>query len=779
MAATTSHQGAAPRIVSTILPASPRSGMRTWMAKPAPSATTSHLAPRPKPRSHAGAPGSTESGGDPSLSVGPCMRVLLGRPREPQQRTASGPIAWTNASPVNVRHHQRLQVNIAPGAPGIPARWTSSAKTGIGTAFSSASRVWFTISHGILNEVYHPHIDEACTRDLGFIITGPGGYFSEEKRHADHSIVPIAPGIPAFRLVNSEPEGRYRIEKSICTDPVRDVLLQHTHFVSDDAGHRLFVIAAPHLSNHGGDNTARLDSYKGRPLLVAERGAHAMAVAIDTSWKHRSVGYVGESDGWRDLRDHGELVAIHDLATDGNVALCAEIDLAACGGDFTMAIGFGRTVAEAAQGCVASLNSGYAKAEQAYANEWRRWFSGLDLPPAANDELVITSAEVLHCHEAVSFRGGVIASLSIPWGFNKGDSDIGGYHLVWPCDLVEAAGGMLVCGAYDDAERVVQYLEATQNDDGSWPQNMWLDGTPYWNGMQLDETALPILLVDLWRRTAPGADPERYASMVRRAAGFIARSGPVTAQDRWEEDAGYAPFSIAASIAALLVAADMVDGAAEGSSAPLWRDTADWWNENIERWLYVSGMDVAADVAVDGYYVRIGAFDPRGTSSPTAGWVAIKNRPAAESRAQASHIVSPDALALVRFGLRSPHDQRILDTVEVIDRTLRTELPQGPAWRRYTDDGYGEHADGSPYDGTGVGRPWPLLTGERAHYELARGDHSTAERLAATMASFAACVACSQSRCGMDRTTSNASSPPEDRRDRRCRWCGRMPNTSS
>jgi hypothetical protein len=38
--------------------------------------------------------------------------------------------------------------SIAFGAPGIEPRWTSSAKDGIGTAYHSSSRIWFTLSHG-------------------------------------------------------------------------------------------------------------------------------------------------------------------------------------------------------------------------------------------------------------------------------------------------------------------------------------------------------------------------------------------------------------------------------------------------------------------------------------------------------------------------------------------------------------------------------------------------------------------------------------------------------
>ena len=72
--------------------------------------------------------------------------------------------------------------SLAPGWPGIEPRWTSSAKTGVGTALNQASRVWFTLSHGIFDEIYYPREDQACTRDMGLIITSGTDFFSEEKR---------------------------------------------------------------------------------------------------------------------------------------------------------------------------------------------------------------------------------------------------------------------------------------------------------------------------------------------------------------------------------------------------------------------------------------------------------------------------------------------------------------------------------------------------------------------------------------------------------------------
>jgi glucoamylase len=260
---------------------------------------------------------------------------------------------------------------------------------------------------------------------------------------------------------------------------------------------------------------------------------------------------------------------------------------------------------------------------------------------------------------------------------------------------------------------------------------MWLDGRAYWNGLQMDEGAFPILLIDLLRREAPNAlgDLHRWWPMVQRAASFIACNGPVTQQDRWEEDAGYSPFTLAVEVAGLLAAADVAEAVGQAESAAYLRNLADIWNDNIERWTYSTNGDLARQVGVDGYYVRIAPPTSDSSALPTEGLLPIKNRPAGETWQRASHIISPDALALVRFGMRSPNDPRILNTIKVIDALLKVKLPQGACWYRYNDDGYGEHADGGPFDGNGIGRPWPLLAGERAHYEIAAGNLAGAQEL--------------------------------------------------
>ena len=419
----------------------------------------------------------------------------------------------------------------------------------------------------------------------------------------------------------------------------------------------------------------------------------------------------------------------------------AEIDFTKSQGNFVLSLGFGTDPQEAARNAIASLRDGFDKAKNDYISGWREWIkinSSLKNSGLSPRDLSLISLAVLRTHESKTEIGGIIASLSIPWGFSKGDNDLGGYHLVWSRDMVEAAGGLLAAGAHEYARRVLAFLQRTQQPDGHWSQNMWLDGSPYWNGIQMDETALPILLVDLAHREKALADGDltKFWPMVKQAAGYLARNGPVSPQDRWEEDPGYTPFTVAAEIAALLAAADLADLNHEASIAIYLREIADVWHTSIDRWMYAFGTDWCRKFNVEGYYVRIVPMEIGEGGSRFQENVRVKNVSAAEDILHAKHLVSPDALALVRFGVRTADDPRIRDTAKVIDALLKVETPSGPVWHRYNDDGYGEHEDGSPFDGTGIGRGWPLLTGERAHYELADGRVENAKRLLSALESF-------------------------------------------
>src|SRR5208283_1688585 len=141
-----------------------------------------------------------------------------------------------------------------------------------------------------------------------------------------------------------------------------------------------------------------------------------------------------------------------------------------------------------------------------------------------NGTLYRRSRELILAHEDKNYAGAMIASLSIPWGEARGDEDLGGYHLVWTRDMVNSATGLLAAGDMVTPLRALIYLACTQQKDGGFPQNFWVDGQPYWTGIQLDEVAFPIMLAwRLWRANALGNfDP--YLTVLR-ACGYLIREG--------------------------------------------------------------------------------------------------------------------------------------------------------------------------------------------------------------------------------------------------------------
>ena len=582
------------------------------------------------------------------------------------------------------------------GGPGIEPTWTSSAKDAVTTALGP-SRVWATVGFGILNEIYWPATGRPQVRDLGFIVAGRDGWV-EVKRAQRYSLETPSPCVPLPRVVHEGDD--YRLELEFLPDPRRDVLLI-AYTLEGGAG--LYPLLAPHLGGDGHGNTAWVD--RG---LYAAKNSEALALLAAVPFARASAGYVGFSDGWQDFTRNGAMTCEFGRAENGNVALIGELPP----GEGVLALGFALTPNGAATLAASALAEGYAPIRARFVEGWEEWRDRLKLPrgPAGLRREALLSAAVLKVHEDRTYPGATVASLSVPWGFAHDDA--GGYHLVWARDAVETGLALLAIGDLDGARRMLTYLAATQRPDGSWSQNFYPDGRPFWTGIQLDEVGFPILLAAKLREAgAPESGP--VAAMVRAAAAYLARSGPLSPQDRWEENPGASPFTLAVEVAALVAAGDWLEGAERDYALAL----ADYWNEQIEQWTYLEDTELAHRYGVTGHYVRIG---PDPSQGGLCGRVEVRNRGGAT--VPASALVGLDFLYLVRVGLRDPHDPRISDTLTVVDGELRAELPTGIAYRRYEGDGYGEHTDGSPFDGTGIGRPWPLLAGERGHGALLRAD---------------------------------------------------------
>ena len=634
----------------------------------------------------------------------------------------------------------------APGKPGDDPHWTTSQKNGVGTARGLESHVWFATARGVLGEVFYPRVDRPAVKDMQLLVAAPAdGFFADEPTGTKSKVEWLGDGVPGFKLTNTCKAGRFVIVKTIVADPVRHVVLQQTTFTARQgklSDYHVYALLAPHLDDSGRGDAATVGQFKGVPMLMCESDDMGVALACSAPWLKRSAGYVGRSDGWQDVSRHHAMRWQYDTADDGNVALTGEVDLHASGGTFTLALGFGRTAGEAGHRARASLNQGFDAAADLYAKQWTAWHDTLR-PIAsggkANCSAFRVSTTVMAVHESKDFQGGTVASLSFPWGEAHGDKDKGGYHLVWPRDDYEAAGAMLAAGASAEVVRALDFFQATQEPSGYWPQNMWMDGTGFWTGIQLDETAAPILLLDLARRNQKigNAQLKRFWPMVRQAVGYMVRHGPSSPMDRWEEDAGLTAFTLASLIAALLIAADLADEHGEPALGTFCRQTADDWNDSIERWTYATGTDLAKQVGVDGYYVRIAPPEHLSLRTSLAEETIKIPNLADDDVFPVVDIVSVDALALVRFGLRDAKDPRMVNTVKVIDAVLKVDTPHGPTWHRYNHDGYGEKADGAPFDKTGVGRIWPLFAGERGHYELAAGNVAGARKMLETMESLA------------------------------------------
>ncbi len=591
-----------------------------------------------------------------------------------------------------------MAVRRAFGAPGTTPSWASSDKDFV-TASLGPARLWATFGHGIVNEVYWPSTGEPQLRDLGFYLVGSERWF-DLKRIARYRLSTPAPSLPLPTITHEGED--YRLTLEALPDPRHDALLVRFTL---DGPYQLVVLAAPHLQGTGYDNRAWVEG----GLLYAEHGAHALCLAADIGFAQPSAGYVGASDGWHDLHYHGRLTWDFTEAGPGNVALAAALP-EACG---VLALGFADTPRGAATQARSSLAHGFASARAQFLAAWTHWGQSLRVPAPTPEleRLARVSATVLRIHADRTYAGALVASLSTPWG-NSTDT-LGGYHLVWPRDATLSAFALIDAGQVLDAEDILARFIATQEEDGHWAQNAYPSGIPFWNGLQLDETAFPVLLAAKLKEIG-AAEQAGTAKMVAGALHYVARSGPCSEQDRWEENPGVNPFTLAVATAALVAGACWLAPAEAAAVLAL----ADEWNERLEHWCYVGDTELAHRLGIDGYYVRLAV--PKDGPTPGCDLVSLRNRNGETITART--LLSLDFSYLTRLGLRAPDDPRIRATVAAVDRLLRVRTPSGDLFHRYNEDGYGEHADGQPFDGNGIGRLWPLLAGERGHLALQAGE---------------------------------------------------------
>jgi glucoamylase len=592
----------------------------------------------------------------------------------------------------------------APNGPGALPTWRTGGKEAVGTSTTVASKVWFTLQGGILTEVYYPRLDTADVRTLEFAISD-GKKVCVESQDMVHSLERVEGHALLYRQTSQDGDGKFKITKTYATDPQRDVLLIDISF-SAPQGYFLYVLFDPALKNSGYGDTG----FTQGDVLVTQKADITAALVSAPAFTELTNGFAGTSDGYTDLLLHHALTQKYGRAEDGNVFQAAKLPSS---GHILLALGFGQDPDSAVDAARKSLARGFSAVSAEYVAGWKEYVGGLRHVSPQHERMFQLSAMVLKAHEDKTYRGAMIASMSVPWGFavNASQPTVGGYHLVWARDLYEVATGLLAAGDRQAAERALNYLlTVQQKPDGSFPQNSWLDGRPYWTALQMDEISYPLVLAWQLGRT----DAETWTKHLRPEAEFVVAHGPGTQQERWEEVSGYSPSTMAAEIAGLVCAADIArkNGAAEDAERYL--HTADEWSSDLEKWLVTTTGHLSKPGAASGYYMRINA-----TTDPNDGaTLDVHNGGGVWDKRD---VVDAGFLELVRLGVRPATDPIIANSVSVIDSAIRIETPNGPGFRRYSHDGYGETYFGGPWINEGIGRLWPIFTGERGEYEIALG----------------------------------------------------------
>lgn len=605
-----------------------------------------------------------------------------------------------------------LHAQAAPGGPGALPKWTPGSKNGMGTSVTAQSKVWFTLQGGILTEVYYPRADMADVRGLEFAVS-EGKHVWIESRDMDHSIERVDARALVYRQTSrgGAGAGRFTITKTYVTDPDRNTLLIDVTFVGG-AGDSLYVLYQPALKNSGFGNTASTEG----GALIARKEDVATALVASGGFAASSNGFAGGNDGYTDLLLHGRLTRAFTRVDSGNVVQVARIApprQRSRSAHFTLALGFGDTPTAALEAARLSLRRGFPATRGAYARGWSEYLNGLRRVSAAYEKPFQLAAMVVRAHEDKTYRGAIIASMSIPWGYAvpADKPNVGGYHLVWARDLYEAATSLLVAGDRATAERALHYLfDVQQKSDGSFPQNSWLDGRPYWTAQQMDEQSYPMILA--WQLGV--TDSVTWRQHIRPEAEYVMAHGPATQQERWEEVSGYSPSTIAAEIAGLVCAGAIARANGVAADADRYIATADDWAAHLEQWLVTTTGHLGGPLAARGYYIRIGD-----NLDPNDGFrLDVHNGGGVWDERD---VVDQGFLEFVRLGIRPAGDSIIENSLRIIDATIRVQTPNGPAFYRYSHDGYGETFFGGPWLGEGIGRLWPIFAGERGEYEVARG----------------------------------------------------------
>ncbi|MDQ2751027.1 MAG: glycoside hydrolase family 15 protein [Actinomycetota bacterium] len=625
----------------------------------------------------------------------------------------------------------------APGGPGSAAAYLGSNKAGFGTAADRRSHVWYTLQPGGgTGEIYYPDLGTPAARSLGFVVVDRAGHAVRVADSAAHHTTLVDGHSLTYRQDDTGPHGAWRLQSTYVTDPWRSSVLVDVQFRSlDRHPYRVYVLYEPTLSNTRSDDTGRSEG----GALVAADPSSASALLSRPGFTRTSTGYRGVNDGWMDLADNGRMDWHFDAAGPGNLVQTGATSLTGLSHrqHLSLSLGFGSAASSALPTASASARQGFRAAARAYALGWREYLEDLKHPPASlrtaqQRQEYVVSEMVLAASEDKINRGAYVASPTMPWAWGA-ENPTGPYHLVWSRDLYQIATALIADGDQAGANRALDFLfQRQQKPDGSFPQNSTVAGVPFWTGLQLDEVADPIVLAYQLHRF----DHATYTH-VKAAADFLigftqdGNTAPWSPQERWENQSGYSPATIASEIAGLVCAAEIAQVNGDPASAQRYLYTADDWRAHLKGWTVTS----TGPYSSKPYFLRLTKDGMPNTGTTYS--IGDSGPSAADQRS----VVDPSFLELVRLGILPARDRDVRNSVAVVDQQLSYLTARGRFWHRASFDGYGETVTGQPWilgapADTFVtrGRGWPLLNGERGEYELAAGRIDAARSQLATMA---------------------------------------------
>jgi glucoamylase len=624
----------------------------------------------------------------------------------------------------------------APGAPGAAAYWDEPLVSGFADSLGADSKVWYTLGDGELENAFYPETDTPDTYGLQYAVTNGSSFTDLETTGTTHSISLADPTSLTWQQVNTATNGDFTITKTYIADPSRSVILVQTTFDNlTSSPLYLYADYHPYLDNDGMGNTGGTDSASGD--LEAQNGPVATALTSSLGFSQTSTGYVGSSsDGETMLTSDYSLPSTYSSAsTAGHIDQVGQIPVASTGSTtFTLALAFDTSESAAISDASASLAAGFSSLESSFESGWHSWIGGLNSPPAS----VTGSAELetqyyvslmeVEADEDKTYTGAFIAAPTVPWGasvsadIGAGDSGQHGYHAVWTRDEYEMASTLLAAGDKTDALAALNYIfQYEEESSGAVKQNTWLNGTTVFGSLQMDEVADPVILA--WQLGATSSTDWGY---IEELANNLVANGPYTPEERWEENSGYSPATIAAEIAGLICAASIAQDNGDTSAALTYQETAQAWASEVDNLTYTT----TGPYGNGDYFLRI---TPDGQPNAGTGITIANDGGTHDDRT----VVDRSFLELVRLGVKSPTATDITNTIAVVDDELEVSTPEGPIWHRYSFDGYGETSSGGDYTGAGVGNPWPVLTGERGEYDVADGNLSGAQTMLQTMAGAA------------------------------------------